>query len=93
MLHTYSSLGWGKIKHGVLHGSVLGPLLIVLYINDLPKVISHTSKPILFADNTNILISNLDPTKFEEYIISVFEQLNIWFFVNILSLNFDKTHY
>jgi hypothetical protein len=49
---------WSKIKHGVPQGSVLGPLSFLLYISDLPSIIADTSKPILFADDTSIIITN-----------------------------------
>jgi hypothetical protein len=41
---------WRKIKHGVPQ-SILGPLLLFLYINDLSKTINDKIIPILFADN------------------------------------------
>ena len=44
---------WKTIKCGVLHGSILGPLLFLLYINDLAKICKHTM-PMLFADDTNL---------------------------------------
>jgi len=50
--------GWAKIRHGIPQGSVLGPLLFLLYINDSPKIINKTSAPIIFADNTSILFAH-----------------------------------
>jgi hypothetical protein len=47
-----------KVKHGVLQRFILGLLLLLLYINDLPKVIGSKAIPILFADDTNVLITS-----------------------------------
>jgi Reverse transcriptase (RNA-dependent DNA polymerase). len=51
------SLNWGTIKCGAPQGSLLGTLLIIIYINDLPLGIHTDSRPMLFADNTSILIT------------------------------------
>ena len=54
-----TSLSFLRIECGVPHGSILGPILFLLYINDLPRV---STKPmfLLYADDTNILYENSD---------------------------------
>ena len=50
--------GWTEVKCGVSQGSILGALLFLLYVNDLPKAVTHNGFPILFADNTSALITS-----------------------------------
>ena len=61
---------WGKIRHGVPQGSSL------IYINDLPNIIADPSKPILFADDTSIIITNPSPSNFKENINNIIDNIN-----------------
>jgi len=50
---------WGEIKYGVPQGLLLGPLLFLNYINELPKISNDNSKIVLFTDKTSIILTNL----------------------------------
>jgi hypothetical protein len=57
-----SNLNWGDIRHGVPQGSILGPLLFLLYINYLPKIVNDSAEVVLYAEDTSIIITSLNPT-------------------------------
>jgi len=49
---------WEKIKQGVPQGSTLGPIFFLIYINDLPNLASIGTKILLYADDTNIIVTS-----------------------------------
>ena len=81
-----------KVEQGVPQGSVLETLLFLVSINGLSKFINDKSVPILFADDTSILVSHLNPLTFYKTTSTVFQTLNAWFKHNLLPLNIAKTH-
>jgi hypothetical protein len=81
-----------QITCGVPQGSILGPLLFLLYINDLPNC-SSTLKFILFADDTNIICTGDDPISVESKLNKELNIISNWFKLNKLSLNIKKTNF
>jgi hypothetical protein len=76
----------------LLHVGV--PCVVFIYINDFPFSLKKLAQPILFADDTSIIIiSNSSPEEFISNIISVFNETMTWFNRNFLILNCDKKHF
>ena len=81
-----------QIICGVPQGSILGPILFILYINDLCKV-SKILKFVLFADDTNLFASGPDLKIVCKVINDELVKISAWFRVNKLSLNISKTNF
>ena len=80
------------MKCGVPQGSILGPLLFLIYINDLPNV-SIFCMPILFADDRNLFYTGPNLSDLVCQINQEIKTIYSWVKANKLSLNIDKTNF
>jgi hypothetical protein len=80
-----------EIRNGVPQGSVLGPLLFLIYVNDMPDVIAKSSKLIQYADDTTILITGSDKDILQQNLSHDLHAISNWCEANGLSLNLTKT--
>jgi len=87
-----SFLSWEPVKHGVPQGSVLGPLMFLIYINDLPFTLNKIATPVIFTDDTSVIITNNNKTDFEIALHQTRIEMSNWFQSNLLTLNYEKTY-
>jgi len=92
-LNQTSFSAWEEITDGVPQGSALGPLVILIYVNDLPKTVNDKTVPIFFADDTSIIIKSLNSKDLQSNMVTAFNCVNKWCKVSLLSINVDRTHY
>ena len=77
---------------GVPQGSILGPILFLIYINDIVNV-SNLLFPILFADDSNVFHAGKNPNEMINVMNTELDKLSTWLKANKLSLNVKKTHF
>ena len=84
------SSSWCRIRSGVPQGSVLGPLLFLVFINDIPTVVNHCEIR-LFADDTCLFIILDDREQAADHLKLDLDQISHWANRWLVNFNADKT--
>lgn len=91
MVHVNGHLSTPKlINVGVPQGSILGPLLFLMFINDLPTILTRT-KCILYADDTTIFQSSKSVSSLQSDLNTDLHNITLWCQANYLQINATKT--
>ena len=84
---------YGNVSCGVLQGSILGPLFLLMYANYMPQFVK--SNLFLYADDSCLMHQHRDVEEIEKQLNKDFENICDWFVDNKLSIHFweDKTNF
>ena len=82
---------YGRISCGIPRGSIQGPLLFRIYVNDMPQAVN--SNLLLYADDSCIMFQRKEVEEIEKVLNNAVENISDWFVDNKLSIHFgeDKT--
>ena len=83
---------WETIKNGVPQGLILGPLLFVIYVNDLPCSINKLASPVVYVGDTSVLVYTKNLKDLQTKIDCTLHRISEWFLFNGLTLNMEKTN-
>ena len=77
---------------GFPQGSILGPLLFLIYVNDFHNCLTK-SKAVMFADDTTVWTSHKNTSTLFQFMQSEMELIDRWLVSNKLSINIEKTKF
>ena len=83
---------WKDVQLGVPQGSILGPILFLIYMNDIPMSALEAIF-LLFADDTSIVATGKTEKEAAEKMNQILQKVELWFVQNKLHLNPSKTRY
>jgi hypothetical protein len=84
---------WAEIKSGVPQGSILVPLVFLLYINDITKVSNKGVTIFLYADDTSIIVTKHEYNGYRLAMNKIFCKVNTCFEANLLTLQLSTTNH
>jgi hypothetical protein len=77
-------------KNGVPQGSIVGPVLFIRYVNELPCGINKFARPVIYVDDTSVLVTAKNLKDLQIEVNSTLHHINDWFSYNELTLNMEK---